>query len=70
MLTHFKSVSLRDMHKMQVESLMELVGFTLQISAQSNDPVLVQKAEDICDEMVRLFGGVGVSVKIVPEGDL
>ena len=70
MLTHFKSVSLRDMHKMQVESLMELVGFTLQISAQSNDPVLVRKAEDICDEMVRLFGGNGVNVTIVNEQEI
>ena len=68
MITQFKSVSLRDMHKMQVEALMDLVGFTLQIAAQSNDPALVRNAEGICDEMVRLFGGVGVSIKIETEG--
>ena len=68
MITHFKSVSLRDMHEMQVEALLDLVGFTLQIAARSNEPALVQRAEDICDEMVRLFGGGGVSVKIESEG--
>lgn len=62
--TNFKTVSLRDMHPMQVEHLMELVGLTLNLAAQSGDDELMDYAESYCDELVKLFGGVGVSVNV------
>ena len=59
-----KVVSLRDMHPMQVEHLMELVGMTLNLASCTGDDDIIDEVEAHCDELVKLFGGVGVSVTI------
>ena len=57
-------VGFKDMHPMQVQALMELVKFAIETAAQSSEQSQVKNAEHLCDEMVRLFGGNGVSVTI------
>ena len=59
-----KTVGLRDMHPMQVESLMELIGMTINLATQTEDMNVVQDVESYCDELVKLFGGVGVKLNI------
>lgn len=59
-----KLVSLRDMHPMQVEHLMELVGMTLNLASSTGDDDIMDETEAYCDELVKLFGGVGVKVTI------
>ena len=59
-----KTVSLRDMHPMQVQQLMELVGLTLNLAAHTRDNDVIDDTEAFCDELVKMFGGVGVSMSI------
>jgi len=63
-LDKMKTVSLRDMHPMQVQQLMELVGLTLNLAAHTRDNDVIDDTEAFCDELVKLFGGVGVSMSI------
>jgi hypothetical protein len=63
-LDKMKTVSLRDMHPMQVQHLMELVGLTLNLAAHTRDSDVIDDTEAFCDELVKLFGGVGVSMSI------
>ena len=64
MLQDLKSIGLKDMHPMQIEALMELIGTTLKLAANTKDRNLLTSAESDCDELVKLFGGVGVSVTV------
>ena len=57
-----KVVSLRDMHPMQVEHLMELIGMTLNLASHTYDEDIMDETEAYCDELIKLFGGVGVRV--------
>ena len=59
-----KTVSLRDMHPMQVQQLMELVGLTLNLAANTRNQDVIDDTEAFCDELVKLFGGVGVSMTV------
>ncbi len=64
MLQDFKSIGLKDMHPMQIGALMELIGTTLKLAANTKDRNLLTSVESDCDELVKLFGGVGVSVTV------
>ena len=64
MFENIKSVGLKDMHHLQVQGLMDSIGMTLKIAAQTKDLELLQEVESECDELVKLFGGAGVSVTI------
>jgi hypothetical protein len=59
-----KTVGLKDMHPMQVEALMELISMTINLATQTEDMNVVQDVESYCDELVKLFGGVGVKLNI------
>ena len=64
MFQDLKSIGLKDMHPMQIEALMELIGTTLKLAANTKDRNLLTSVESDCDELVKLFGGVGVSVTV------
>jgi hypothetical protein len=65
-----KAVSLRDMHPIQVQSLMDLVGMLLNLAAYTQDQEIIDDAEEFCDEMVKLFGGAGVKLTVeIDTGD-
>tara|TARA_R110002126_G_scaffold123003_1_gene264851 strand:+ start:65 stop:307 length:243 start_codon:yes stop_codon:yes gene_type:complete len=59
-----KTVGLKDMHPMQVEALMELISMTINLASQTKDPEVLEDVESYCDEMVKLFGGVGVKIDV------
>ena len=61
MIENVKSIGLKDMHRMQVEALMELIGVALNLATKTEDPEVLADVEADCDE---LFGGVGVSVTV------
>lgn len=63
-INKMKTVSLRDMHPMQVQQLMELVGLTLNLAANTRNQDVIDDTEEFCDELVKMFGGVGVSMTI------
>ena len=59
-----KTLGLRQMHPMQVEALMDFIGWAVDLSVLSMDENLVQETEASADELVRMFGGKGVRIEV------
>ena len=59
-----KAVGLKDMNELQVKGLMNFIGMTLNLASQTSDTNMMKTAEAEADELVRLFGGLGVKVEI------
>lgn len=60
----FKSLGLKEMHPMQVESLMEFIGVALNLAALTNDDDVIKETEAFADELIKLFGGNGIKLTI------
>jgi len=59
-----KTLGLKQMHPVQVETLMEFVGVAINLATLTNDKEVIEETEAFADELVRLFGGNGVRVVI------
>jgi|TARA_R100001460_G_scaffold95738_1_gene137961 hypothetical protein len=59
-----KTLGLRQMHPMQIEALMDFIGWAVDLSVISMDEGLVQETEGMADELVRMFGGKGVRIEV------
>ena len=55
------------MHPMQVESLMEFIGVTLNLATLTNDQEVIDDTEALADELVKMFGGNGIKLTIEEE---
>jgi hypothetical protein len=64
MIEKFKSMGFKDMHPMQVEALMELIGIALNLASLSEDNEILEDTTAYCDELVKLFGGNGVRLSV------
>ena len=64
MIEKMQTIGLKDMHRMQVDALMEFVGMAIELAFRTNDSVIINDVEAMSDELVKLFGGVGVQVEI------
>jgi hypothetical protein len=64
MIENFKSMGFKDMHPMQVEALMELIGIALNLASLSEDNEILEDTTAYCDELVKLFGGNGVRLSV------
>ncbi len=58
---NMKTLGLRQMHPMQFLALMDFIGDALSIAAMVDDQEIFNDMETSADELVRLFGGVGVT---------
>ena len=59
-----KTLGLRQMHPMQIEALMDFIGWAVDLSVLSMDEGLVQETEGMADELFRMFGGKGVRIEV------
>ena len=59
-----KTLGLRQMHPMQIEALMDFIGWAVDLSVISMDENLVRETEGMADELVRMFGGKGVRIEV------
>ena len=64
MINKFESIGFKDMHRMQVEALTELVGIALNLASLAEDNEIFEETAAYCDELVKLFGGSGVSMSV------
>ena len=64
MIDQHSAIGFRDMHPMQLEALMALIGVTLELASKTDDDELLAQVESDCDELVKLFGGNGVKVTV------
>ena len=60
----FKSLGLKEMHPMQIESLMEFIGVTLNLATMTEDDDVIKETEAFADELIKLFGGNGIKLTI------
>lgn len=58
------TLGLKQMHPMQIGMLMEFIDLAIQLSALTNDMEIVQETEAAADELIQIFGGIGVRVEI------
>jgi hypothetical protein len=59
-----KTLGFKEMHPMQVEALVDLINRALNLACLTGDEEIIQEIEQASDEVIHLFGGNGVSVKI------
>ncbi len=59
-----KTLGLKQMHPVQVETLMEFVGVAINLATLTNDKDVIEETEAFADELIRMFGGNGVRVVI------
>ena len=64
MIDKFDSLGFKDMHPMQVEALTELVEIALNLASLADDNEIFEDTAAYCDELVKLFGGSGVSMSV------
>jgi hypothetical protein len=64
MIEKFKSMGFKDMHPMQVEAIMDLVGIALNLASTCEDNDILEETTAHCDELVKLFGGSGVRLSV------
>ena len=60
-----KAMGFKQMHTVQVEALLMFVQDALNLAAMTEDQDIISDVEQTADELVRLFGGNGVSVNYV-----
>ena len=60
-----KAMGFKQMHTVQVEALLMFVQDALNLAAMTEDQEIIADVEQTADELVRLFGGNGVSVNYV-----
>ncbi len=58
------TLGFKEMHPMQVEALVDLINRALNLACITGDEEIIQEIEQASDEVIHLFGGNGVSVKI------
>ena len=59
-----ETLGFHQMHSMQIEALMNFVNMGLNHAAMCGDKDIMDEAEAEADELIRLFGGNGVRLKI------
>ena len=60
----FKSLGLKDMHKMQVDALVEFISITLNLATLTKDDQIIEDTEAFADELLKIFGGNGIKLTI------
>ena len=60
-----KALGFKNMHQAQVEALLMFVQDSLGLAAMTEDKDILADVEQSADELVRLFGGNGVSLNYV-----
>jgi len=60
-----KAMGFKQMHTVQVEALLMFVQDALNLASMTEDQDIIADVEQTADELVRLFGGNGVSVNYV-----
>tara|TARA_R100000544_G_C2221691_1_gene57958 strand:+ start:86 stop:289 length:204 start_codon:yes stop_codon:yes gene_type:complete len=63
-LEKFKSLGVDQMHPMQIAAMMKLVNTSLRLASMIDDDILEQ-VESEANDLVQLFGGVGVKVDVI-----
>ena len=59
-----EALGFKQMHRVQVKAVLDFVQDAIHLAAMTDDPEILADVEQTADELIRLFGGTGVTVKI------
>jgi hypothetical protein len=59
-----RTVSFRQMHAMQVEAITDFIAMAINLASAVGDECLLDDVTDAADELVKMFGGNGVTVEV------
>jgi hypothetical protein len=69
MTEEFSSTGIKDMHPMQIEALVQFIGLAFDLASQFEGDEAIEEVEARADELIRIFGGNGVTVRLEVELD-
>jgi hypothetical protein len=59
------TVGFKEMHPMQVQALLKVVDITMRLAVCSNDDAIIEDVTEHVNDMIQLFGGLGVKVDVM-----
>ena len=59
-----EALGFKQMHRVQVKAVLDFVQDAIPLAAMTDDPEILADVEQTADELIRLFGGTGVTVTI------
>tara|TARA_R110001632_G_scaffold150259_1_gene267692 strand:- start:584 stop:793 length:210 start_codon:yes stop_codon:yes gene_type:complete len=59
-----EALGFKQMHRVQVKAVLDFVQDAIHLAAMTDDPEILADVEQTADELIRLFGGTGVTVTI------
>ncbi len=60
----FKTIGFKQMHQMQIDTLINYISTAVEIAASLGDPVVLAEVEEESDELIKMFGGKGLFVTV------
>ena len=63
-LENIKALGFKQMHQMQIDSLLDFVATTINIAASIGDEEILEEIEAQSDELIKMFGGNGLLVTL------
>jgi len=59
---NLKTVGFSDMHNMQVQAVLEVIEKAMRLAVMTDDDDIIEEVTHHVNNMVQLFGGLGVKV--------
>ena len=63
-LENIKALGFKQMHQMQIDSLLDFVATTINLAASIGDEEILEEIEAQSDELIKMFGGKGLFVTV------
>tara|TARA_R110000803_G_scaffold85669_1_gene151963 strand:+ start:289 stop:504 length:216 start_codon:yes stop_codon:yes gene_type:complete len=63
-LENIKALGFKQMHQMQIDSLLDFVATTINLAASIGDEEILEEIEAQSDELIKMFGGNGLLVTL------
>lgn len=61
---NMKTVGFAQMHELQIEAVSDFIGMAFKMASFLGDQDIMDEVTDAADELIKLFGGVGVDVEV------
>jgi hypothetical protein len=63
-----KTLGFKQMHKMQIDALLDLINKAINVACITGEEEIIEEVEQAADDVIHLFGGNGVTVKVDVNG--
>jgi hypothetical protein len=63
-LENIKALGFKQMHQMQIDSLLDFGATTINLAASIGDEEILEEIEAQSDELIKMFGGNGLLVTL------